>query len=111
KNKFSMQLSESVRNQLTFAKQKESILIQAKPKATLPLEVIASKGLEASDGILSLGDSFAWPGCGFDRTSYTIKEITPKFVVIGYTRGIPQQDGYQDAGDFRVSYGNQEAEQ
>ena len=107
KNKFAKQLSESVQSQLIFAKQKESILIQTKPKATLPLEFVAGKGLEASDGTLSVGDSFAWPGCGFDRTSYTIKEITPKFVLIGYTRGIPQQDGYQDAGEFRVSYGNQ----
>ena len=108
KNKFAKQLSESVQSQLTFAKQKESIQIQAKPKATLPLEFIAGKGLEPSDGILSMGDSFAWPGCGFDRTSYAIKEIAPNYIVIGYTRGIPQQDGYQDAGEFKVSYGNQE---
>ena len=108
KDKFSKQLSESVQSQLTFAKQKESVQILAKPKATLPLEFVAGKRLEASDGILSMGDSFAWPGCGFGRTSYTITEIAPNYIVIGYTRGIPQQDGYQDAGEFKVSYGNQE---
>jgi len=112
KNKFAKQLSEFVQSSLTFAEQKESIQIQAKPKARLPLEFVAGKGLEASDGILSVGDSFAWPGCGFDRTVYTIKKITPQFVVIEYTRGIPQRDGYQDSGEIKISFGkHQEAEQ
>ena len=109
-NKFAKQLSKYVQSKLTFEEQKDSIHIQAKPKTRLPLEYVATKGLEASDGILLVGDSFAWPGCGFDRTSYTIKKIAPKFVVIGYKRGNPQQDGYQDSGEFRVAYNNQNAE-
>ncbi len=106
--KFAKELHESVTSQLTFSELKNSIQILAKSKGALPLEFIPNKGLEKSDGILSLGDSFTWPGCGIDRTRYTIKEITQEFVVIAYTRGIPRQDGYQDIGEFRVSYGNQQ---
>lgn len=111
-NRFAQELREHVTGQLSFSELKSSIQVQAKPKARLPMEFDGTKGMNTSDGILSLGDRFAWPGCGYDRTSYTIKEITPAFVAIAYTRGIPQQDGYQDTGEFRVSYGNQhDAEQ
>lgn len=104
-NKFSKQLSEFVQNALAFTERNGTLRIEAKSESTLPLEFVAGKGLEASDGILSAGDSFAWPGCGFDRTSYTIKGITRQDVVIEYSRGMPQRDGYQDSGEFRINLG------
>ena len=103
KDKHAKLLSESLQGSLSFTHQKDSIQIQAKPNSSLPLEFIKDIGLEPSDGILAVGSSFSWPGCGFDRTSYTIKEITQEFVLIEYTRGIAKHDGYQDSGEIKIS--------
>ncbi|OYV05383.1 MAG: hypothetical protein CFE26_11880 [Verrucomicrobiales bacterium VVV1] len=111
KNKFSKELADSVQSNLTFVYQKESIKIRTKLNAALPLEFVEGKRLEPSDGVLSLGGSFAWPGCGFDRTSYMVREITQQSVTIEYHRGNPKQDGYQDSGEFKINIENdQEAE-
>lgn len=110
-NKFAKKLTYLLQSKLTFVLKKDLIQIKAKPEATLPLEFVAGKGLEPSDGTLSVNDSFAWPGCGFDRTSYTLKKITPKSVVITYIRGIPQQDGYQDSGEFSIAFKDVNREQ
>jgi hypothetical protein len=103
-DKFSAELKADLISRVSFSKVGNAIQIHVKAKATLPLEFVKGKGLEASDGILLEGDEFAWPGCGFDRTSYQIKKIAPEYVEIGYSRGIPQQDGFHDSGVFRVDY-------
>jgi hypothetical protein len=102
--KFAAKLKADMIGRLRFSKTKVAIRIQAKANATLPLEFVKGKGLEASDGLLLEGDEFAWPGCGFDRTSYQVKKIAPDYVEIGYSRGIPKQDGYQDSGVFTIDY-------
>jgi hypothetical protein len=103
-NKFSGQLKAELANRIGFFKHNKEILIQLKAKAIMPLEFSKGKGLIKSDGILSEGDTFAWPGCGFDRSTFQIYKITPEYVEIHYSRGTPQMDGYQDSGMFQVSF-------
>jgi len=108
KDKFAKELGESMRGRLVFVAREKAVAIQARPNGSLPLEFVAGERLEASDRILGVGESFAWPGCGFDRTSYEVKEVGEAFVVIKYSRGIAQQDGYQDSGEFRIDFGSGE---
>jgi hypothetical protein len=105
KERFSKELSEFMRGRLKFVAQGKSIHMEARPDGSLPLEFGAGK-LEASDGTLEVGDSFAWPGCGFDRTSYEVKEVGEGFVVIRYNRGNAQRDGYEDSGEFKINFGD-----
>lgn len=68
----------------------------------MPLEAHERKGFEASDGILSVGDVFIWPGCGFDRSQYTVHQIADDYVVIKYSQGRLPVDGYHDTGLLRI---------
>jgi hypothetical protein len=110
-DKFAVQLKANLISRVSFVKIKDAIQIKAKPNDFLPLEFIKGEGLRDSDGILSEGDSFAWPGCGFDRTSYRVNKIAPEFVEIRYSRGTPEQDGYHDSGVLKINYEKKNAEQ
>ncbi|QQL44083.1 hypothetical protein [Sulfuriroseicoccus oceanibius] len=107
KNKFSEVHKELLSSRLAFSTKQNLIYLSVKEKANLPLEYIDGKGFEASDGILTLNSNFIWPGCGYDRSSYTISKITAEFIVIDYVQGTPEQDGYRDSGQFKIRYNDQ----
>ena len=102
-NKFAVDISKSLQNMITFERKEDLVYIHKKTKGSLPME-FTKKGIVPSDGILFVGDSFMWPGCGFDRTSYSLKEITEDSVVIVYSRGTPAHDGYHDTGEIKIAF-------
>jgi hypothetical protein len=105
-NRFSTKLKSQMIERLDFLKLDGRVQITAKAKASLPLEYTQDHRFDPSDGFLSKGDLFIWPGCGFDRTSYHVLTIDEKYIEISYSRGTLKQDGYSDTGVFTVIYSN-----